>query len=256
MKIIIDRLNNILGLSLSLAKAEFKLRNEGTYLGIFWYLLAPLLTFLLLLGIFSNNLGKDIPNYPLYLLLGILLFNYSNRIISESLTSIRNNSGIIKSINFPRESLIGKTVISVFFSHVFEIIIFILFLLFFGVSIKMMIFYPIILLFLSLFLFGFSLILSSLGVYFFDLDNVWRFFSSLVLFITPIFYDIGNEGKLFLLNLFNPLYYFITIPRDIVIYSKIPETWILMGALFYTLLSLLIGIIMFNKLKIKFAELI
>ena len=120
----------------------------------------------------------------------------------------------------------------------------------------MIIFYPIVLLFLSLFVFGFSLILSSLAVYFFDMDNLWRFFSSLVLFITPIFYQINSESKLFLLNLFNPLYFFITISREIVIYSKIPDIWIVGGALFYTLLSLLVGIILFRRLKIKFAELI
>jgi len=243
-------------LSWVIAKAEFKLKNEGTWLGIFWYLLAPVLTFLLLLGIFTDRLGQNIPNYPLYLLLGIILFNYFQKITNECVRIIRTNKGIIKSINFPRESLIGSVVLKTIFSHIFEIIILIGFLLFFGISIKGLIFYPLILIFLSIFSFGAGLILASLGVYVFDLDNLWVFFSKLVWFATPIFYVIGGQTRLFYLNLFNPMYYFITIARDLIVYGNAPELWMMLVGLNYSLLFLLIGIIIFNKLKIKFAELI
>jgi len=251
-----NKLMSVAGLSLSLAKAKFNLRNEGTWLGIFWYLLAPIITFSFLLGIFTDRLGNNIPNYPLYLFLGIIIFNYTNKILSESVGILKGKSGIIKSINFPKESLVGSVVLSTFFSHVFEIIILILFLLFFGISVKMMIFYPIFLLFISIFAFGSSLILSSLGIYFFDLSNIWTFFSKLLWFGTPIFYAIEGQTRLFYLNLLNPFYYFITIVREVIIYSKIPSMWLIMGALFYTLLALLFGLIIFNKLKPKFAELI
>ncbi|MBD3260723.1 MAG: ABC transporter permease, partial [Candidatus Altiarchaeales archaeon] len=68
------------GLSLSIAEAEFKLRNEGSYLGILWYLLEPLLMFILLLFVFSKSLGQDIPHYPLYLLVGIIVFNFFQKV--------------------------------------------------------------------------------------------------------------------------------------------------------------------------------
>jgi len=241
-------------LSLSLAKAGFKLKNEGTWLGILWYLLAPMMIFLLLLGIFTDRLGQNIPNYPLYLLLGILMFNFFQKITSESIIAIKGNFGLIKSLNFPRESLVGAIILKSLFSHFFEIIILLVFLLAFKIPIKMMIFYPGILFFLVLFLFGFALILSSLTVYFIDLNNIWVFVSRLIWFATPIFYSIGGQTRLYYLNLINPMYYFITISRDIIIYSKVPELWMIMSALFFTLLSLLLGLFIFNKLKIKFAE--
>lgn len=245
-----------LELSLSLAKADFKLKSEGTYLGIFWYLLSPLLTFLLLLVIFSNRLGNNIPYYPLYLLSGVVMFNYFLKVTSESVNTIRNNSGIIKSVNFPRESLIISNSIKYIFSHIFEILILIILLIFLGVSPKMMIFYPSILFFLFIFTIGFSLILSSISVFFFDLEEIWAFTSKLMWFATPIFYSIGGQQKLLLINLFNPMYYFITLSREVIIYNKIPELWLILGAIGYSLLFLILGLFIFNKLKYKFSELI
>jgi lipopolysaccharide transport system permease protein len=251
------RFRNFWQLSLQLAKAGFKLRNEGSYLGIFWYLLNPLLLFLLLLFVFSDRLGSSISQYPLYLLLGIIIFNFFQRATTESTkTIIRDYRGIIKSINFPRESLIAGNVLKTLFSHLFEIILFIIFILIFKGSLTGLIFYPIIIFFFCIFIFGACLIISSLTVYFMDLENIWFFVSRLIWLGTPIFYAIGGQTKLFYVNLLNPLYYFITIAREIVIYAKIPELWMIMGIGCYSLLFLLAGLLIFNKLKIKFAEMI
>lgn len=241
---------------MAIAKAEFKLRNEGTWLGVFWYLLAPFFTFLLLLGIFNDRLGNNIPNYPLYLLLGIILFGYFQKITDESINIIRNNAGIIKSLNFPRESLIVSVVLKTFFAHIFEIFILIIFLLFFKIPVKTMIFYPLILIFISIFAFGAALILAALETYFFDLDHIWGFVSRLIWFATPIFYTIGGQTRLGRLNLFNPMYYFITVARETIIYAKTPSIWMIAGAVGYSLLSLILGLFIFNKLKHKFVEII
>ncbi len=251
------KLKNFWRLSLTLAKAGFKLRNEGSYLGILWYLLNPLLLFVLLFLVFSDRLGSNIPNYPLYMLLGIIIFNFFQNSTTDSTRTItRDYSGVIKSINFPRESLIGSVVLKTLFSHLFEIILFIVFILIFKGSLTGLIFYPLILVFLYIFIFGVCLILSSLTVYFVDLENIWFFVSRLIWLGTPIFYAIGGQTRLFYINLLNPLYYFITIAREIIIYSKIPELWLILGAIGYSLLFLLTGMLIFNKLKIKFAEMI
>lgn len=252
-----NNFKNFWQLSFQLAKAGFKLRNEGSYLGILWYLLNPLLLFLLLLLVFSDRLGNAIPNYPLYLLLGIIIFNFFQNATTEATKIItKDYGGIIKSINFPRESLIGSLVLKTFFSHIFEIILFIVFIFIFKGSLAGLIFYPIILIFFCIFVFGACLILSSLTVYFVDLENIWFFVSRLIWLGTPIFYAIGGQTRLFYINLLNPLYYFITIAREIIIYSRVPELWMILGALGYSLLFFLAGMIVFNKLKVKFAEMI
>jgi len=252
-----NRIKNFWHLSLTLAKTGFKLRNEGSYLGVFWYLLNPLLLFLLLLLVFSDRLGSSIPSYPLYMLLGIIIFNFFQQSTTESTKTIaREYGGIIKSINFPRESLICSVVIKNIFSHLLEIILFIVFILIFKGSLIGLVFYPIILIFFCIFIFGACLILSSLTVYFVDLENIWAFVSRLIWLGTPIFYAIGGQTRLFYINLLNPLYYFITIAREIIIYSKMPELWMILGALGYSLLFLLAGMLIFNKLKVRFAEMI
>ena len=244
-------------LSLAIAKAGLKLRNEGSYLGVLWYLLNPLLMFTLLLLIFSDRLGGGIPSYPLYLLLGIIIFNFFQQTTREATRLIiRDFRGVLRSINFSREALIGSIVLKGLFSHLFEVILFIAFLLIFRHSLIGMLAYPIILFFLYIFVFGCCLILSALTVYFVDLKNIWVFASTLIWLGTPIFYAIGGQTRLFYFNLLNPLYYFITIARELIIYNKLPELWMLAGGACYSLLFLIIGLLIFGKLKIKFAEMV
>ena len=247
---------NIIGLSLALAKAEFKLKNEGSYLGIFWYLLNPLLMFLLLYLVFADRLGHSIPGFPLYLLLGIIMFNFFQKATAECTKAIYDNRLIIKSINFPRETIISSIVLKTLFSHIFEMALFVAFLLFFKYPLTGIIIYPAVLIFFCIFVFGISLILAALTVYFVDLGNIWMFASRLIWLGTPIFYAIEGQTRLFFANLLNPMYYFLTIARDIIVYTKMPQFWMLIGAALYSLLFLIIGLSVFNKLKIKFATMV
>ena len=114
-------------LSFQIAKSGFKLRNEGSYLGILWYLLNPLLLFVLLLLVFADRLGNEIPMYPLYLLLGIVMFNFFQQTTSESTRIVLvDYRDLVKSINFPREAIVLGAVLKFLFSHFFEILLFFL----------------------------------------------------------------------------------------------------------------------------------
>jgi len=247
---------SFLGLSIAIAKTEFKQRNEGSYLGMLWYLLNPLLMFILLFLVFGDRLGKGITHYPLYLLLGIIIFNLFQQATTESTKQIIENDYLIKSIHFPYISLIGGIVLKTIFTHILEIVVFIGFLIFFQISIKGIIFYPIILIFFSIFVLGISLAISSIAVYFVDLENIWLFISRLLWFATPIFYSIESQTKLLYFNMLNPMYYFITLSRDVLIYQKLPHSWIIYGVIISTIISITIGFLIFNNLKNKFAEMI
>ncbi len=251
------RLKNILGLSIQITKADFILRNEGSYVGILWYLINPILTFGLLFFIFSDRLGNDINHYPIYLLLGIIIFNFfQSTTIESTKLIISENNTLIKSINFPKEALIVSIVMKNLISHFFEILLFSFLLIYFHINVFLIIFYfPILLLFV-IFIFGTSMILSSLTVFFVDLDNIWNFLIRLIWLGTPIFYSIAGQTKLFYFNIFNPLYYYITATRDIIIYKVRPENWILLGMVGFSLSAILIGFLIFNKLKNKIPELI
>jgi ABC-type polysaccharide/polyol phosphate export permease len=250
-----QKIKSIIGLSLQLAKAEFKLRNEGSYLGIFWYLLNPLLTFLLLLLVFADRLGNDIPQYPLYLLLGVIMFNFFQSSTIDSMVSvIKEYRWVVKSINFPKESLVAAVLFKNLFSHFFEILFFIIFLFIFKSPLAGILYYLPVLAIFCLFVFGVSLLLASLTVYFVDLENIWAFAVRLVWLGTPIFYAIAGQAKLYYVNLFNPMYYFITVARDLVIYAKTPDVSVIFGAVFSALFFFLSGLLVFDILKNKFAE--
>jgi ABC-2 type transport system permease protein len=249
--------SNFFGLSLQLAKAGFKLRNEGSYLGILWYLLNPLLLFGLLFLVFSDRLGNNIPNYPIYLLLGVIMFNFFQNATLESTRSItKEYRGVVRSINFPKEAIIAGIIMKSLFSHAFEIILMIILMVFLGGSFVGIAAYILIVLLFCIFLFGVCLILACLTVFFADLENIWNFAVRLIWLGTPIFYSIGGQTKLFYINLFNPLYYFITLARETVIYGAMPEYWIIAGALFYSFLLLFLSLIMFRNLKNRIAEMV
>lgn len=240
--------------SLALARVQIKLRHENSLLGIFWYLLNPLLMFSLLLTIFSIRAGNQIENYPIYLILGLIIFGFFSQATIEATKIIRINSSLIRSVNFSKSALVNSLVLKTLFSHIFEIILLTIIIIIFNGSLIGLIFYPLVLILLSLFTYGISLIFASLAVYFTDIEGIWTFASRLIWLGTPIFYAIEGQTKLFYLNILNPLYYFITITREIIINLNMPSPWIILGCIAYTLLSLIIGLTIFNSLKNKMAE--
>lgn len=250
------KLTDIFNLSLELAKAEFKVRNEGSYLGILWYLLNPALTFLLLLAVFQDRLGQDIPSYPLYLLLGILMFNFFQQATVESTKIVSMNSGIMTSIKFPLEALPFSIILKTIFSHAFEVVVVVVFLLCYGLPATSVLLYPLLLCFLAVFTYGICLLFFAISVYFKDLDNVWNFVARLLWLATPIFYSVGGQKRLLFMNLFNPLYYFITVARDIIVYLRLPQGSMVIGMVLYSFLSLFTGLYVFHKLRCKLAELV
>ncbi|MBU1135988.1 MAG: ABC transporter permease [Nanoarchaeota archaeon] len=248
------RLKSVLGLSFSLAKANFKLRNEGSYLGVLWYLLEPLLMFLIIILVRANITTESIENYPIYLLTGLIMFNFFRGATVLSASIMRNNSEFVKSMNIPKESLVVSNVLQSIFSHIFEIMVLFIFLVFFGNSIKGLFLYPIIFVFFVFFVLGISFILSIIGVYINDISNVWNIITRLLWFATPIFYVLTTKTKIFFINLFNPMFYFITGARDFIISASFPENFVIFGILGFSFFSFVLGFLIFEKYKNKIAE--
>lgn len=252
-----NKLKSILGLSLSLAKADFKMRNEGSYLGVFWYLLDPLILFVIILSISGSfgNLSNQNANYPIYLLIGLVMFNFFRQATTLSANIISLNSFFIKSIKVTQESLVISSVLQSLFSHFFEIVLLIIFMIIFKVSLIGLIYYPIILFFFLLFIIGTSFILATIGVYIIDMENVWNVLTRLLWFLTPIFYVAKPGTKLYLINLFNPMFYFIEVTRNIII-DKSFNFLMINALIIMSLLIFIIGILIFNKYKDYFAEMV
>lgn len=248
------KIKSILGLGFSLAKAGFKVKNERSYLGVLWYLLEPLalFTIIILLGrILSNN---SIENYPVYLLLGLIMFNFFRQTTVYSSFAI-TSSEFIKSIKINYESLIVSEMFISVFSHVFEIIVLTIFVFIFKIPVYRILFYfPIFLIYL-VFTFGFCFILAVVGTHIRDFKNVWSVIMNVLWFATPIFYVIPKGKEVFISKL-NIIGSFIEISRNLIIYNISPSFWKIILIILASIVSFAIGLFVFEKNKKKFAELV
>jgi ABC-type polysaccharide/polyol phosphate export permease len=254
----INKLRNILRISLALARVNFNLRIEGSYLGILWYLLNPLVLFVVLFFVKETAFAEvKIDYYPLYLLIGIAGFNFFKQAISGSIDAISSNYEYIKSINnIAPETLVISAVIQAIFSHIFEFILIFGLAIYLKISLLGLLFYPIIFLVFVMLVLGISFIFATVGVYVSDLNNVWIILSQLIMLATPIFYGINSSSLIYKINLANPLFYFLEAARSIIITSSPPTLFIMSALIIFSLLSFIIGVLIFKKHQKKFAELL
>jgi lipopolysaccharide transport system permease protein len=251
------KIRSIIELSMQLAKSNFKLRNEGSFLGIFWYLLEPLIFFVILLflgGVINKN---PIPSYPLYLLLGILMFNFFVTVTTQATSTLDKNHGFIKSLRINSESFVIATIIQFTFSHIIEMILFTIIMFFIGSHVYFILLYPILFFFFCLFTIGLSFTLATISVYFVDLQNIWSVFTILLWFVTPIFYSFQDPSSIiFKLNYINPLTHFMTVTRDVIIYHRVPTLLATLGICIFSIIVFFIGLYIFEKNKKSFAEIL
>lgn len=251
----VKQLQALSTLSYRLAVADFKLRNEGSYLGLLWYFLHPLFMFLVLYVVFVERLGSGIDNYAVYLLIGVLLFNFFTRTTLDAAHIVRSST-FIKSFRFDRQALVLATVLKHLFAHCFEILLFFSALIFLGVPVYALFLYVPWLLLLTVFVYGCSLVLATATVFFSDLANVWSFFTTLLWFATPIFYELENQPALSIFNAYNPLYYYIESARQMILGQAIPEFYLLLGAVLGSTVAMSIGLFVFTRLQHRFAEML
>jgi lipopolysaccharide transport system permease protein len=251
------KIKGILGLSFSLAVAKFKTRNEGSYLGILWYLIEPLLLFVLILfvrGAAFSDVGID--NYPIYLIIGLLTLQFFSKSTTSSLKEVEENKNYIKNMKISHESLVISDVLRMIFSHFFEFIILIVLMVVFGGYFFGVIFYPLVFFSYVLFILGVCFLFAVIGAFIKDLSNIWSIFTMLLLFASPIFYSVEKGSLLYKLNLFNPIFHYANALRDILISGQVPALINIVALILFPLLFILFGLWIFEKYKYKFAELI
>lgn len=249
-----DNLKRFFSLSYILARSEFKTKNTSIYTGVCWQLLNSIALAVILWLVFSRQLGNDINNYPAYLLIGIIIFYFFQRTTNEATSKFIELGAVIKSIKFSYRAIIFSIILESLFSHIIEMLILsALFIFILKINFIGLLFYPIILFLLVIFIYSWSLILATLTTLMIDIGHFWRFISPLLLFITPIFYSIENQPFLLTLNLFNPLYYFVTLTREIVLYQQ-PSIEMIMGVVIISIATFIISNLLFKKFWFRLVE--
>ncbi len=239
-----------------LAWSEFKLRYKNSILGYFWSLLEPMLMLTVLYVVFSNLMRVQVEYFQLFLLLGIILWNFFSRATSIGMNAIVGKANMVKKIYFPRDIFVISSCITALLMSIFESFIFIMFMAFFRVPISINLVYaPLILFFLFVISLGLSLALSALNVFYRDVQFIWQVVLQAGFFATPVIYtlDIFPEN-LQNIVLLNPIARVIVSARDTIIYSFPAETGDLLFMCISSIVSLLIGYLIFTRFEPRFAE--
>jgi len=198
---------------------DFKLRDQGTALGFLWTLFNPLLMFGVLYLVFASWFGRLIDNYPVYLALGIIHWNFFSLATSNSVTIFERKRHLLKSFPVSRSLIPLSAVLTVFISYILESAL-VLFMCSFLVSITLsgLIWFAALLI-LHLFLaLGVSLFLSNAFIFFRDISHLWAIALRIGFFLTPVFYPLSvvSDAKLVVLKL-NPLYHLFTASRSAIL---------------------------------------
>lgn len=191
MKHIFSKKNRVL-LS-ELVRTDFKLRYQGSILGYAWSLLRPLMLFLILYIVFVKflKIGTGIQHYPIYLLLGIVMWNFFSEMTSLSLSSIVGRGDLIRKIRIPRWIIVLSSSVTALINLGLNLIVVFVFLLFNQVDLmRSIIWLPLILLQLYLFALGVSLILATAFVKYRDITHIWEVALQGLFYLTPILYPL------------------------------------------------------------------
>ena len=176
-----------------LVRTDFKLRYQGSVLGYAWSLLRPLLIFVILYLVFVRMLrfGKDIPHYPVYLLLGIVIWNFFNEMTVQSLGSIVGRGDLIRKIQIPRWIIVFSSSLSALINLALNLVVVVAFLFINHADLlKTALWMPLILLEVYIFALGLSLFLSASFVKYRDMQYIWEVIMQAGFYLTPIIYPI------------------------------------------------------------------
>lgn len=235
---------------------DLKLRYRNSILGFLWSFLEPLLLLGVMYFVFTTLFHNAIENYPLYLLLGLILWNMQSRGTSMGSSSLLSRSGLIQKIYFRRELFVISSVLTSFLMMCFEFCAFTLFMIFFGVVPPItIVFFPLVLVTLFIFTLGVSMYLSCLNVYYRDVQYIWAVILQAGFFITPLFYklDIFPEKIRMILSL-NPMVGIMEISRALVIKAPMPSTNIILVTIIGTAVIFVSGYFVFKKLDYRLVE--
>lgn len=246
-----------------LVKKNIKLQYRNSILGVFWTFLQPLLTMIVLVIVFGRvfGAGKDILNYPIYLLCGRLLYEFFTQATKKSMRSILSNATIVKKVYVPKYIYPLSNVISTFVTFLISlsVLAFVMaYFIFFSdepIHLTRYVFLAIVpILILFILCIGIGMLLATMEVFFRDVEYLYDVFCMLLFYATPIFYDINQMGlgRMKGVLMANPLYSIITMFRSCVLFGEMWDWNMFFYALGVSLAFLLLGFLAFYKKQDKF----
>jgi len=244
------------GILFNFAISDLKIRYRNSILGVLWSLIEPLLMLGVLFFVFSTMFRFEIPDFPIYLLLGIVCYNFFRNGTTFALNSLTNRSALMTQIYFPRSIPAMSAGITASIMLILEIVVLAIFIVIFQFAPPITILLlPLVLGLLFVLVIGISLPLSVLNVKYKDTEFIWLVVVYAGFFLTPIFYqfDMLPQAIQDVLQ-FSPMVQVLTMAHHVVLYGILPSV----NTVLYSVGSILgitaIGYLIFRKYQARIAE--
>lgn len=238
-------------------KKDIRGRYKGSFLGILWSFINPLLQTLVYAIVFPLILKNKEDHFVTFLVCGIIPWNFFSASVMMGVGCVVANGGIIKKIYFPREIIPISVVVSGLVNFFIQLLIIVVFLLCSGIGLSWHFFYfPLIALIQSILLLGIILIVSSLCVYMRDLEYIISFFVNLAMYGSAVFYNVRvlKENGFAWVTKLNPMCVIIDSYRAIFMRHTAPDFKSIGIVAASSLVVTVIGFVIFRKLEKGFAE--
>lgn len=246
------------GMIYNLVKRDLRTRYKGSILGFLWTFVNPLLMLVVYTIVFSTFMRVNVENYAMFLFVALMPWLFFANTVLTSSGVIVNNGNLVKKVYFPREVLPLALTLGGLVNFLLTFIIILLALVVFGIKlngITILINIPLIICVEFIITYGFSLIVSSVNVYFRDLEHILGIVMMAWVYLTPVLYplDMIPEKYLFIYQL-NPLSPIILAYRDVLFYGISPNYHELFKVFLLGCGIYILGRVIFAHLKKEFAE--
>ena len=237
-------------------KKDIRGKYKGSFLGILWSFINPLLQVLVYALVFPYIMKVETENYLIFLICGIIPWTWFITSISQGTTSITNNANLIKKVYFPREILPISVVTSGLVNFLISCLIILIFVIFGGLGITWhLVFLPFIIIVQYIFTLALIFVLSAFNVYVKDVEYIVAFIINMLFYATPILYTTEMfSGPILWLFRLNPLAHLINAYRDVFYVHHIPNLASLTVLFGVCIILIVVGYFIFKKLEKRFAE--
>ncbi len=236
--------------------SDLKIKYQNSVLGFGWSLLSPLLMMLVLYFVFRGAFNASQDNYGLYVLIGIVTWRFLSISTTNSMKALYKNRNLVTKIYIPRQVLVLSTVLSGFISSMLEFLVLFILLVAFGVDLSSnVLLFPVIFALYFFIVYGLSLALAALYVYYRDLNQIWEVLIQLGFFLTPVVYPLTSiPEKYFGFYMLNPVAVIMKINREILLYSQTASASNIIFVTIAAAVILTTGSAIFKRLERRFAE--
>ena len=239
-----------------LTKRELSRKYARSMLGILWSIIYPLMRMTLVVFLFSYIFSKGIPKYPAYYFAGFLTWEFLSTASQTSLTTLKDNKDLMIKSKIPRYLLVQSRVMTAAVNYILGCIPFVGVLVWTRAVISWNILWiPIILSLLVLYVSGVSYLLSILYIFNPDLKNIYSNLLFVLRFFIGLFYSVdGVAGSAHTFIIYNPIYSYIKSIRECLIYGNSIEPFYMHLMIIYAICFFIVGRVVFLLFENRVVE--